>query len=1516
MKKLLLLLVFTSFSTLLYCQKEANIWYFGENAGLNFNTTPPTALTDGQINTLEGCSSFSDANGNLLFYSDGIVLYDKNHQIMRYTNGDPANNLKGDPSSTQSGMIIPKPGTSNIYYLFTVDDPFGSRDGIPDGLNVYTIDMSLNNGLGELIDEDNDGQFLENLSQGRQVEWTEKVAAVKGEECDTYWVVSADRNMFYSYKVDINGVNTTPIQSSVNQRFTTRGYLKISPDNTKIGVANQGDNINNPNAYLFNFDALTGIVSNIGTPLITNFSDGEPYGVEFSADSQKLYISTTSGFRGSLSDPETTYKLFQFDLTSTDIPNSKSLIHEQTPGFRGGLQLGPDRKIYATIPLTYSDPNGYATFLDVIENPDANAADVVFKKNAINLNGRKSTQGLPPFISSLLIPIEIKDQVTSSIVNDQTLQYCEGQTKSIAPDPVTGNNVTYTWTFDNGSTITTVSNTITLIISNMNNSNAGTYTLKVNLTDDCGNPIEQQASFKLEVYKPTTATQPSNIFFCDVDNDGFNIFDLQNNVTPQILNGQDSSIFEVVYYLSQADADANTTASALPNPYTNPSAFSNQTIYARMHNIAAPNACYDVKTFTLAVTGLPTPKQPLPYNVCDDTVSGSDTDGIFNNFILNSKDSEILDTLDPNLYEVSYHTSLSGAQNDKNTDVIDKNAPYTNTSVNSQRVFVRVENKNNPACNDTTITLDLVVNPLPIIANPIVTLKQCDTDADLNTTINLTLAEISISNNSANETFKYYPSLLDANNDTNEITNTTAHPVTHGDKFWARTISNKGCYRVSEINIIVGFAADITYNRQFEECDDFLDSDGNNTTNNNDTDGITNFDISDVPTEVKNLFPIANRPNLDVLIFETIADRDAVQNQITNLTNYRNKNVPAAAPQSLYIKVIDKTNNDCQGIGDFTIWAQQPPIANVVDDIVLCDDFDSGSYTDGKNVNIDLTAQNTGILGAQSSADYTVTFHTSASDSNTGSNPIVNDNNYTNQTRDKETIYVRVVNNTTGCFNDHTSFDIIINPLPIITKPIPNIEVCDDGSDGSSVNGLAQNIDLSQRDVDALDGRDANMYSVTYHRTRQNAIDGTFPLSKNNYDNNPTYSTPPPAGSGIDAPHTEVLWISVLNTTTQCRYGLATVTIVTYPEPILPVSITDYTDCDNTTDSFNDDTNGINGDITLSAKIPEILVNYPTSEHSNFTVTFHETPIDAQTGSNALNESTYQNTINNQVIYVRVQNKKTTCINDDLSFNIVINPLPDFTVNTPVIVCLGEQVRLEALNPSATYTYKWYKNGDPTNVRSTDIFYDVTEAGDYYVVATTTNGTNCERRRDIHVDPSEKPTINTDDIVIVDDTNNSRLDNYSITIITENNNLGIGNYEFSLIDEYGNQIPFQDEPVFENIKGGIYTVVVQDKNGCQPNATIDVSVIEYPKFITPNGDGDNDTWRIKGANSNFYPSSSIYIFDRHGKVVGTFPIDGEGWNGIYNSKPLPSSDYWFKIQLVDRKGKLHQHQGHFSLIRK
>jgi DNA-binding beta-propeller fold protein YncE len=110
-----------------------------------------------------------------------------------------------------------------------------------------------------------------------------------------------------------------------------RGYLKLSPDGTKLAIANQRFDFRN-NATVYNFDNATGTVSANGTKVITDTSNGQAYGVEFSADSKKLYISTVSGYRNSLDNSPVNYQLFQFDLTAADIPGSKALIHEQIGG--------------------------------------------------------------------------------------------------------------------------------------------------------------------------------------------------------------------------------------------------------------------------------------------------------------------------------------------------------------------------------------------------------------------------------------------------------------------------------------------------------------------------------------------------------------------------------------------------------------------------------------------------------------------------------------------------------------------------------------------------------------------------------------------------------------------------------------------------------------------------------------------------------------------------------------------------------------------------------------------------------------------------------------------------------------------------------------------------------------------------------------------------------------------------------------------------------------------------------
>jgi len=160
MKKKSLVLFTTLFClAFTFAQQEASYWYFGQNAGLRFNAGngTVTAITDGQINTLEGCTSISDTTGNLLFYTDGRTVWNQNHQIM--TNGDyfGGTGLLGDPSSTSSGLIVPKPQDPTQYYIFTVDEPHQLNAGaFPNqytgtyqgGTTAPEADDGFNNGFG------------------------------------------------------------------------------------------------------------------------------------------------------------------------------------------------------------------------------------------------------------------------------------------------------------------------------------------------------------------------------------------------------------------------------------------------------------------------------------------------------------------------------------------------------------------------------------------------------------------------------------------------------------------------------------------------------------------------------------------------------------------------------------------------------------------------------------------------------------------------------------------------------------------------------------------------------------------------------------------------------------------------------------------------------------------------------------------------------------------------------------------------------------------------------------------------------------------------------------------------------------------------------------------------------------------------------------------------------------------------------------------------------------------------
>ncbi|QNM86648.1 T9SS type B sorting domain-containing protein [Polaribacter pectinis] len=1533
MKKLIpFILLF--FALNVFSQKEANFWYFGNGAALDFNSGTPVPVTGSLLNTTEGCSSFADANGDLLFYvgapspsTANLTIWDRNNTPM--TNGV---GLNGDASSSQSALTVPAPGKPNIYYLFTV----GAQSSGNAGFWYYTIDMTANGGLGDIVDGP---VVLGNAADHSN--WTEKVTAVKGDECDTFWVISSIGNEFYAYKVDDTGVLvSSPQISTINgyDASDARGYLKVSPDGTKLVAANMG-----AGTFLFNFNDVTGEVTNFNnsaTPNRLDTSGNNGYGVEFSASSRRLYIST-GNFGGD------TENLYQFDLTQaqfTDINTNRFTVHSYF-NTRGALQLGPDSKIYWT-----SDNSNN---ISVINNPEELGAAVDYSHQSINLGtGASATQGLPPFLSSLLLPLKLTDSSTNEEITNQDLQFCVGESKTIIPEAVTGTNITYEWEFDNGTTKSIIANTGDLVLNNLQKTDSGKYTLTIKLTDDCGKITQFIGTFNVEVFDAARAkAAPDAINFCDTDDTTPNNFDLATLKNTEILDGLDATVFNVLYFDTMAKATANVAGSDLPNPYQVNTA-SSQTIYARVQNISAPNACFALTNFILEVTNEPEPVQPSVYRLCDDTGSGSDIDGI-SSFRLSTKDAEILGTLSATQYSVSYHTLLADAQTSSTTNAIDKTVDYAVT--NSQRIYVRVENIDNTNCNaisnDTAgssfMSFELIVDPLPIVNDP-AELIQCHNDPSLSTTVNLRLARPNISNNSANETFEYYRTLADANAGTPQITGSDVemYPVTGTGEAWVRVISDQNCYRVSKIDITVNFSADLLYNKTYEECDDLLDADGNNTLANSDTDGITYFDFSDSEDEIKAFFPITSQPDLDVFFYETESDRTASINAIPDITRHRNNSDPSFANnQTIYAKIVNSTNNGCSGTAQFTLQVNAVPLANPVADLELCDDALSGNTTDGENININLRDNVPTILGTtQTEADYIVTFHTSQNDADdVTTTGITNDTNFRNTAQagftagdiSEQTIFVRVLDRNANpqCKNTAISFKIIVNPIPEVSNTITPLAVCDVATptDSDPRNRIAQSIDLTSKNIEILNGR--TNHRVAYYATQQHAVDGTPEITNpSNFQNDPS-QTAFPSDFNTDDPGIQTIFFAVVDQGgNMCRSVFSTYQLLIYPEPNIPINISDYTDCDNTTDTEMDDTNGRNGDISLKNKIPEILANYQPAEFPDFDVTFYTSLAEAESGDKtlALDEDKFENSINNQTIYVRVENTKNTpvvCVHTRLSFNINIIPLPEFTVtgedpDNPQILCLNYTTPhiLEAENPASGYDYEWTdKNG---TVLGTDQTQIVDKGGEYTVKATNTT-TTCSRSRTIYVKESEKATLLEEYVTIIDESNNiGSQDNISIFIDTIKNSLGKGDYQFAVRnDDNGERIPFagfQDEPLFENLEGGVYTIIVNDKNGCIADETLQISVIQFPKFFTPNGDGKNDTWVVKGANKDFYPNASINIFDRYGKLVAQIPIDSQGWNGTYNGKVLSSDDYWYNVQLIPADPTKQQvlKKGHFSLLRK
>ena len=286
-----------------------------------------------------------------------------------------------------------------------------------------------------------------------------------------------------------------------------------------------------------------------------------------------------------------------------------------------------------------------------------------------------------------------------------------------------------------------------------------------------------------------------------------------------------------------------------------------------------------------------------------------------------------------------------------------------------------------------SVAVTAIINQLPVVNNP-VTLSICDDDQDGFISMNLTSINSNISANSANETFKFYKSNADATAGTPEIPDPTNYinVINSNDAVWVRTISSSNCYQISKINLEVrNTVIPVNFEKEYIECDDFLDINGNNTINNNDTDGVATFDFSTVSNEINDLFPAGQ--TIDIRYFESLTDANNIQNPIPDISAHRNINSPNT--QQIFIRVENTENNTCLYVGThITLTVNPVPLVNTIGSLALCDDFIDGDDTNGVVQYFNLENQTSTILGNQDPNNFTVTYHEFASEVTSGANPL------------------------------------------------------------------------------------------------------------------------------------------------------------------------------------------------------------------------------------------------------------------------------------------------------------------------------------------------------------------------------------------------------------------------------------------------------------------------------------------------------------------------------------------------
>lgn len=444
-------------------------------------------------------------------------------------------------------------------------------------------------------------------------------------------------------------------------------------------------------------------------------------------------------------------------------------------------------------------------------------------------------------------------------------------------------------------------------------------------------------------------------------------------------------------------------------------------------------------------------------------------------------------------------------------------------------------------------------------------------------------------------------------------------------------------------------------------------------------------------------------------------------------------------------------------------------------------------------------------------------------------------------------LYEVYIESNSGC--DQTRQIMVDVTQPPVANKIETLIGCDDDNDGFSTN-----FDTSNINAQVLG--DQNGMEITYFDESGNELPNPLP---NPYSNTTA--------------NQEILTVRVTRANTEC-YSETQVKLKTSSKPKINKPKAIYA-CNDAGGYGYFDTSTIENQLIGSQG--GLIISYFDQSGNKIPSPFPEN---------------FKNTVAwKQEIFVMVENETNSACYAETSFELIVNKFPEIELEDNYFICGLEPF----LSISSNKDYdSWLWTSEDGSIISQSSEVNLEDSGNYTLqVSKTLNDILCEKSFNFNVTRSNLPEII-----------NINFQELSNNNYIEINASGDGNFEYSLDGEN-----YQDEKTFYNLSGGIYTAEVRDKDGCGSDFR-EVVILDYPKFFTPNNDGVNDYWQIKGATK--IKDSRIRIFDRYGKLLKELSSNQKGWDGTFNGKPMPSNDYWFLAYLRDGRS----FKGHFSLVRK